>query len=222
MKCKNIRCDKPADSANQRWYCSRECAPYGHFGGESPSSSASRTKRFYMQTNAGEALIVSSGEIIGPASQEWSLIEKKDIEPISASSISRIKKNVELEPEKNGIKSQKPGVKNNPKKEQKMQTKTSNTNATEQGSVMPNTENQGCEESTKLNVQTTQPSVLSKSSLDIDGVRSESLSLIRTSGERLSALMKSEKLKPLEICACADQLHKLIRLNLDILRQLQN
>lgn len=213
MKCKNPRCNK--DALSQRWYCGRDCAPYGHFAGESRISSGSPTKRFYTQTH-GETSQLSSDDL-----KTWMKRKKKDAEEIQKIITTDTSQLSGRKQERDGIVNPSLGGRLNPKKECLLPIKTQNKDVIKRDLIMPKTETIDCDLLPKTDAKEILPLDLRKSSLDIDEVRSESLNLIRSSGERLSELMKSQKLKPLEICACADQLHKLIRLNLDIIKQIR-
>ena len=219
MKCKNPRCEK--ESAPQRWYCTRSCAPYGHFAGESRTPSVKRTKRFYAQAASGEALEVSLDEPKQPPFPKWHQNVRNGPGKIKETTMDEIPKPFVPKLASTGTVDPKNGAKHNLRKEWTTPKNMSNIDVTKRESTMQSTGLTDCGSSMKIDEKETLPAVLTKPSVNSEEVRSHSLNLINDSAKRLSELMNSEKLTPIEVCSCANQLHKLIRLNLDIVRQFQ-
>lgn len=159
MKCKNSTCNK--DALPDKWYCGRDCAPYGHYQGEGYSGSGKKIKRSFLK-EPGEVCVQSSD------------VEKPHALEVTTKSSREIKDYL----------------------------KKLNRDADACGAQ-------------KKEVQT----ISNLPFINIDKASSDCMRLIDESVQQLHGFMKHPDCLPRMACKTASEIHKLLRLKLDLIHE---
>lgn len=215
MKCKRLNCYQPA--AKNQVYCSRDCAPYGNYAGDLnhyPYRSEKTGKS--VITGPGEGSKASLDDAKHINSAENDRIKKQKPPLGKRNHIGKIQKNTVYRKRKARNLIPVPGRESESRKipDKEIQKSEGNT----LNNSMQTIENESSRKLKPLNEVAIPATGFTPPSVSIDEASSEVMSLLKKSTTLLFEVMNANKDKPAVICNCASEIHKLIRLKLDIIR----